>query len=193
MRPLPLGSGPAERPRSPRPSPRVREEGAAREEQTLAAEGECEGLAFPAAVYAQAMERTALRGKARLCSGSAVQFARLLARLRESALPARPALHASAPLLLGPQARDGTGGLGESCRAVPAAARTSLDRLAERLGRAVAVLNPFQNAGSASQAVALGRAETFACQRRTLANSSGSGSFGTFMKSTAVRAVISAM
>ena len=76
------------------------------------AEGECEGLAFPAAVHAQAMERAALRGKARLCGGSAMQSAWLLARLRQRALPAGPALPASAPLLLGPQARDGAGRLG---------------------------------------------------------------------------------
>jgi hypothetical protein len=44
----------------------------------------------------------------------------------------------------------------------------------------------------AFQALALGRAETCSCQRRTWPSSCGIASFDTFMKSTATWAVMSA-
>ena len=80
------------------------------------------------------------RVPARLPRAGAMQPARLLARLRQRALPPCAPLPRTAPLLLGSQADDGAGGMGESRRALPAAARTSLPWLAERLGGAVAVL-----------------------------------------------------
>jgi len=105
-----------------------------------AAQGDGAGLAVSAANDAEAMEHAALRGAPRLCGAGAVQSARLLARLRQRALPPGAMLPVSASLLLGSQAGDDARGMGESGRGLPAAAGAAVDRNAEGFGGAVAVL-----------------------------------------------------
>src|SRR5262245_46672885 len=86
------------------------------------------------------MEHAALRGAPRLCGTGAVQPARLLARLRQGALPPGAMLPLSASLLLGSQAGHDAGGMGESRCGLPAAAGAAVDRIAEGFRGAVVVL-----------------------------------------------------
>ena len=105
-----------------------------------AAQGDGAGLAVSAANDAEAMEHAALRGAPRLCGAGAVQSARLLARLRQRALPPGAMLPLSASLLLGSQAGDDARGMGESRCGLPPAAGAAVDRIAEGFGGAVVVL-----------------------------------------------------
>jgi hypothetical protein len=79
-----------------------------------AAQGDGAGLAISDADDPEAMEHAALCGAPRLCGAGAVQSARLLARLRQRALPPGAMLPPSASLLLGSQAGHDAGGMGES-------------------------------------------------------------------------------
>ena len=58
---------------------------------------------------------------------------------------------------------------------------------------ALAATLPFQGRDKKAYALALGRADTAACQRFTFVSSSGTTSFGTFMKSMVTCAVMSAI
>jgi hypothetical protein len=76
----------------------------------------------------------------RLCGAGAMQSSWLLARLQKRALPARALLPHAAALLLGSQARNAAGALGQSRNAVQAHSRAPSHRLAQRLGGLVVVL-----------------------------------------------------
>src|SRR4029077_7512455 len=99
------------------------------------------GVAVSAANDVQAMERAAVSRAARLSGAGAVQPSGILARLRQRTLPPRPALPRAAAVLLGAQASDAAGRIGEGGSGLPPAARAVVARLPQRLGRPVAVLN----------------------------------------------------
>ena len=76
----------------------------------------------------------------RLCGAGAMYAVGILARLRQWALPPRAPLPRAVSVLLGAQAGDGAGRVGESRSRLPAVARALVARLAQRLGRRLVVL-----------------------------------------------------
>ena len=113
---------------------------------------------FPRADDVQAMERAAVSRAARLSGAGTMHAVGILARLHQRALPPRAALPRAAAVLLGAQAGDAAGRMGEGGSRLPAAACAVVARLPQRLGRPVAVLNslirPRAQRGEGDRAIA---------------------------------------
>ena len=108
------------------------------------------GVAVSAPDDVQAMERAAVSRAARLSGAGAVHAAGILARLHQRTLPPRAPLSRAAAVLLGAQAGDAAGRMGEGGSGLPAAARAVVARFAQRLGRPVVVLRWHSSAPARS-------------------------------------------